>query len=204
MDKNLNVRLRMLCQSLRLDTLQGIAEPEALFIKDAIKNLPSSEEIMAMSENQLNNLRVQTQELQFKLDNSRNERTHDFAIKNMADKNLPPQRAPLLSTSNWYSLYKQASKCRHCFIYKAQDGKWYMELAEKEYGDHYDATTYGPFDSEEEIVGSAGGKCELDHHSNPGGWNTDDSGTAPVPSKSPNGFPVRPPTRRSWSSPGLN
>ena len=74
---------------------------------------------------------------------------------------------------------------RHCDMYKATDGKWYVELAAHEYGDHSEADTYGPF------VDQAACVRHLDNFSNPGGWGEDDSGTRPVPTQSPNGNPVR-------------
>jgi hypothetical protein len=80
---------------------------------------------------------------------------------------------------------------RHCDFYKATNGKWYMELADEEYGERYDATTYGPFDSEDAA------KRYLDQFSNPGGYSTDDSGEQPVPTKSPNGGSVIAPKGRS-------
>lgn len=75
---------------------------------------------------------------------------------------------------------------RECLIYKATNDKWYMALGNREYSDLNDATTYGPFPTEEAASG------ELEYHSNPGGYSTSDSGTIPVPTK------VRPPTRRRW------
>lgn len=84
------------------------------------------------------------------------------------------------------------SMSRHCSIYKAKDGKWYMDLANREYGDHYDSTTYGPFSSEEATM------AYLDtNHSNPGSFFTDDSGKHPVPKKSPNGGKVVIPSTRT-------
>lgn len=74
---------------------------------------------------------------------------------------------------------------RHCAFYKAQNGKWYMELADKEYGDWKDSTTYGPFDSEDEAMD------QLNNFANPGSFFTDEDGTKPVPKKSPNGQPVQ-------------
>lgn len=75
---------------------------------------------------------------------------------------------------------------RHCSIYKAKDKNWYMDLADHEYGEHHESTTYGPFASEEHV------HRELKQHSNPGGYNDDDSGEADVPKKSPNGRPIHP------------
>jgi len=74
------------------------------------------------------------------------------------------------------------SVSRYCDIYKTQDGKWYMDLANEEYGEYDDCTTYGPFSSEE-----AADKYLSDNHSNPGGGWVDDSGEKPVPTESPNG-----------------
>jgi hypothetical protein len=68
---------------------------------------------------------------------------------------------------------------RRCDIFKAVDGKWYMHLGNFEYAyEPVDCTTYGPFPSEEAAL------KELDNHSNPGGWNSDDSGTCAVPKNS--------------------
>lgn len=94
---------------------------------------------------------------------------------------------------------------RHCAFYKASDGKWYMELADREYyneddpepgsrwgdGERESATTYGPFPTEDAAMDY------LDNFSNPGGFHTDDSGKAPPPTKSPNGNPVVNPSSRS-------
>ena len=76
------------------------------------------------------------------------------------------------------------STSRYCSFYKASDGKWYMDLASEEYGEYEDATTYGPFSTMDKAIDY------LDQFSNPGGWNEDDSGTRPPPTKSPNGRPV--------------
>ena len=88
--------------------------------------------------------------------------------------------------------YIKESIQRHCAIYKAKNGKWYLELADKEYGEEYDATTYGPFDTEDDADG------ELQFHSNPGGFSVDSSGKTPVPKRSPNGSPIQKPNRRGW------
>ena len=80
------------------------------------------------------------------------------------------------------------SKSRYCAFYKANNGKWYMELAAREYGEHKEATTYGPFESKEDA-----NDFLHDNFSNPGGYFTDDSGRKPVPTRSPNGNPVQNP-----------
>lgn len=65
---------------------------------------------------------------------------------------------------------------RRCDFWKATDGKWYLLLGNFEYAeDEEDCTCYGPFSSQEAA------EKELDNHSNPGGWNEDDSGKRPPP-----------------------
>lgn len=76
------------------------------------------------------------------------------------------------------------SMSRRCDFFKAVNGKWYVELGNREYAyDHHDCTIYGPFDSEEAAEG------ELEHHSNPGSSSSDDRGVRPVPEH------VEPPSR---------
>ncbi len=76
---------------------------------------------------------------------------------------------------------------RHCEMYKADNGKWYLELAAQEYGEQDEADTYGPFVDQEACMN------HLDNFSNPGGWGEDDSGTRPAPTQSPSGRPVQNP-----------
>ena len=64
-----------------------------------------------------------------------------------------------------YTVHESMS--RHAAIYKAKNGKWYLELAPNEYGEEYDADLYGPFNSEKEA------DDYLDNFSNPGGMFTD-------------------------------
>ena len=80
------------------------------------------------------------------------------------------------------------SVSRYCSIYKAKNGKWYLELANREYGDEDDASTYGPFNSEKQLESYLRG-----NFSNPGGSDTDRSGKRPVPKRSPNGDKVEKP-----------
>ena len=84
--------------------------------------------------------------------------------------------------------YIKESMQRHCAIYKAKNKKWYLELADREYGEEHDATTYGPFNSEKDV------QDELEYHSNPGGYSMDGSGKAPVPKRSPNGSQIQKPS----------
>ena len=85
------------------------------------------------------------------------------------------------------------SMSRYCEIWKASNGKWYLDLADEEYGDWEDSTTYGPFPSED------GAYRHLRNFSNPGGFAVDDSGDLAPPKRSPNGSPVQKPGQsRSW------
>jgi hypothetical protein len=88
-----------------------------------------------------------------------------------------------------FKKYLNESMQRHCAIYKAKNKKWYMELADDEYGEQYDATTYGPFNTFKAV------EDYLDQFSNPGGMNIDKSGKKMVPKRSPNGMPVEKPRR---------
>jgi hypothetical protein len=69
------------------------------------------------------------------------------------------------------------SQQRECYIWKATDQKWYVELGDFEYAyGSENCTRYGPFDSEEDVLDG------IDAFSNPGGSTTDTTGTAPPPS----------------------
>ena len=83
-----------------------------------------------------------------------------------------------------------ASMSRHCAIYKTKDGSWYMELASDEYGESEEADLYGPFASEEDAY------KYLDHFSNPGSVNVNNSGKREVPKKAPNGDAIIRPKHR--------
>ncbi len=87
------------------------------------------------------------------------------------------------------------SVSRYAGIWKASNGRWYLDLAHREYGDYEDATTYGPFSSER-----AADKYMSSNFSNPGGLDVDDSGTQPPPKRSPNRDPVVKPGRGGGSS----
>lgn len=78
------------------------------------------------------------------------------------------------------------SCCRHCAIFKSTDGQWYLELGNCEDAGPEDSTTYGPFNTEDDV------RKELNNHSNPGGIWFDSTGQQPPPAN-----PARP-TRRRW------
>jgi hypothetical protein len=78
---------------------------------------------------------------------------------------------------------------RHCFIYRSNNGMWYLELGDREHARRDDSVTYGPFKSESAV------REEMKFHSNPGSSMTDNSGNREPPTLSPNGTRVRPPTQ---------
>jgi len=96
-----------------------------------------------------------------------------------------------------FDKYLNESLSRYCHIYKAKDGKWYLELASREYAGREDATTYGPFRTEFLA------ERELNNHSNPGGLSYDRSGKQRKPKKSPNGRPIQKPGRGQWGEPKM-
>lgn len=85
-----------------------------------------------------------------------------------------------------------SSVSRHCACYRAADGRWYLEMADDEYGEYEDADVYGPFASEDSLDGFRR------YFPNPGGGDVDESGTRPAPTKSPNGGPVLEPV--AWAT----
>jgi hypothetical protein len=74
---------------------------------------------------------------------------------------------------------KATESCsRDCDIYKATNGKWYMELEEcgREYEGNGRYETFGPYSSEDEAINDTG-----NHGPNPGGFSTNPSGTRQPP-----------------------
>jgi len=68
------------------------------------------------------------------------------------------------------------SVSRRCFVGKAVNGKWYLQLGNFEYAyDAEDCTFYGPFNTQQQA------EDELQNHANPGSVYLDSSGTLCVP-----------------------
>jgi len=86
---------------------------------------------------------------------------------------------------------------RECLFQKCSNGKWYLFLADQEYGEFDDCTCYGPFNDEKAV------QDELNCHSNPGCYSVDNSGTKEPPKVSPNGRPLVKSSRMSWNFPRL-
>jgi hypothetical protein len=79
------------------------------------------------------------------------------------------------------------SSMRHMLIYKARNGKWYLELAQREHGEREDADLYGPFTSK------SGAEQQLEKYANPGYRDYDTSGKKPIPKAAPNGSRIQKP-----------
>ena len=94
-----------------------------------------------------------------------------------------------------HKLLKESTQ-RYCEIWLASNGKWYLNLADEEYGEYHDAITYGPFNSEQAA------DDHIQNFSNPGGLSVDDSGEEAPPTQSPNGQPVVNPRSSRRSSYG--
>jgi hypothetical protein len=69
--------------------------------RSRISKLPPAEVIASMSRTELVDLKKRVDRLMFDLDLSNDSRTNGYAVRNMIDKGLPPNRAPLLAGS-WY------------------------------------------------------------------------------------------------------
>jgi hypothetical protein len=73
---------------------------------------------------------------------------------------------------------------RHCIIYLASDGRWFLELGDREGDGPQDSTAYGPFPS------MKAAEAELAHHGNLGRIRVDGTGMRAAPTKSRNGRPL--------------
>jgi hypothetical protein len=97
-------KIRAICHSLKMDNLAGVDPNRVADLEARKKALPGAEKISAMSHSDLEELRVRTERMLFDIDNARNSRTKDFAMRHMVDKGLPPRRRPILGSlmsPNW-------------------------------------------------------------------------------------------------------
>jgi hypothetical protein len=81
----------------------------------------------------------------------------------------------------------------HCRTYKAKDGNWYLEIADRYNGREEEADTYGPFITEELVD-----QFLYYNFANPGGGYVHRDGKFEVPTISPSGRPVQNPDTRPW------
>jgi len=95
-------KIRVICHSMKMNTLTGVDPNRMLDLSSRIKALPSPEKIASMAHPEVLDLTKRVEKLLFDLDNSKNSRTVDFAIKNRIDKGLPPRLKPVLAgNDNW-------------------------------------------------------------------------------------------------------
>ena len=98
-------KLRTVCHSLKMKSLEGLDSNRQSDLKSRIANLPSAEKILIMGKEELEELRGRLDRLMFDLDRADNKRTVGYALRHKVDKKLPPSLAPLFA-SRWYGKYK--------------------------------------------------------------------------------------------------
>ena len=101
--KNFKDKARVICHSLKMNTLSGVDPDKMTDFSSRIKSLPTPERIASMNHGEILDLSNQVEKLIFDIDNARNSRTFDYAIKHRIDKGIPPRMQPVLASenSNW-------------------------------------------------------------------------------------------------------
>ena len=97
------------------------------------------------------------------------------------------------STSN--DSFAQENKDPHRSIYKARDGNWYVEIAEEARPNESQSTTFGPFQSSDELHDFFQEQCGNS------GFKLDETGLRNPPLLSPNGKQVIKPYPAAPGSP---
>jgi len=83
--------------------LTGVDPNKIIGLSSRIKGLPSTERIASMNHGDLVELSSRVERLIFDIDNSKNSRTMDYAIRHRIDKGIPPRLAPVLAQkTNWF------------------------------------------------------------------------------------------------------
>ena len=94
-------KIRTVCHYLRMHPLTMVNASKVNDFRSRIAKLPTAEAISEMPRTELASLKNRVDRLMFELDLSNDSRTNEYAIRNMVDKGLPPNRAPILAGS-WY------------------------------------------------------------------------------------------------------
>lgn len=82
--------------------LTGVDPNKIVSLSSRIKSLPSTERIASMDHGNLIELSTRVEKLIFDIDNSKNSRTMDYAIRHRIDKGIPTRLAPVLAQkTNW-------------------------------------------------------------------------------------------------------
>jgi hypothetical protein len=96
-------KIRVICHSLKMAPLTGVDPTKTIGLSSRIKALPSAEKIASMDHGGLVALSGRVEKLIFDIDNSKNSRTLDYAIRHRIDKGIPPRLAPILAKkANWF------------------------------------------------------------------------------------------------------
>lgn len=90
-------KTRVICHALRMSSLAGVDPNKMIDLSSRIKALPSPERIASMGHGDVMDLSKRLERLLFDIDNSKNSRTVEFAIRNRIDKGLPPRMKPVLA-----------------------------------------------------------------------------------------------------------
>ena len=98
-------KLRAICHSLKMKNLEGLDSNAQADLRSRISHLPSSEKILLMGADELEELRQRLDKLLFDMDRADNKRTVGYSLRHRVDKKLPPPSSPLLA-SRWYGKYK--------------------------------------------------------------------------------------------------
>ena len=101
-------KLRAICHSLKMQNFNNLDENCFVDIKSRIKCLPSAEEILKYSDEDLKELRNRVENLLFDIDRADNQRTKGYCLRHKVNKKMPPRRPPVLN-KNWYNVYKSGN-----------------------------------------------------------------------------------------------
>jgi len=119
-------KLRAIIHQLNMETLLNVDAPSVIDLRSRILKLPSPELVNKMSRNELESLQKKLEYIVFDLDQASNIRSKQKALRNIADKGIPPYRKPLLATKYISNdcLDKYCSYCKSKNVKKSYKN-WY-------------------------------------------------------------------------------
>lgn len=114
-------KLRTIIHQLHMETLLNVGGSAIIDLRSRILKLPGPELVNKMSRGELESLQKILEHIIFDLDQASNIRSKQKALRDIAQKGIPPYRKPLLaikdilknkgvkkSYKNWYSVYKNS------------------------------------------------------------------------------------------------
>jgi len=101
-------KIRAICHDLKMNPLSGVDPNRIDDFRARMKALPTAEQIESMDRSGLDELGVRVERLIFEIDNARNTRTKDFALRHIVDKGIPPHRPPILGSGVQLTWLKRA------------------------------------------------------------------------------------------------